>query len=437
MITIAFKISPSMSLRTFFSCFLILFTQLLIAQPEEGNCYCDNTYVDYIQTARLHPVGLVLANPILELGSNTQLYLSFDDLSPDVRAYTFTVEHLDADWTPSDLSPTEYIDGFTENTLQDYEFSFNTLTPFTHYFFAFPNEDIAFTRSGNYILKIYDDEEDRKLVLTRRFMVVESSMEILPRFVRPAMVQNSDTHQEIDLIVSHPGINVRRPRQEVQIAVVQNWRWDNAVTGIRPLFFRPEEMQFDLQNKIVFEAGKEFRFVDLRSFRATNQNVYNIQAYDDAVEVTLFKDEKRMNRAYLEFEDINGNYIIETFDNRDPDLEADYAYVLFSLSSPTHYIDEDVYIFGALSEWQLKPEFKMTYNNKIGAYISEVFLKQGYYNYMYTLVPKGSTTVSFADFEGNWHEANNNYSILVYYRPFGERYDRLVAAGTYSSRFRR
>ncbi|MCB0641841.1 MAG: DUF5103 domain-containing protein [Phaeodactylibacter sp.] len=425
-----------MSLRILSFCCVLFLSQALSAQSPSGNCYCDNTYVDYIRSARLHPTGLVLANPILELGSNSQLYLSFDDLSPDVRSYTLAVEHCDADWTPSDLSPTEYIDGFPENTLQDYEFSFNTITPFTHYFITFPNNDIAFTRSGNYILKIYDDEDDRKLVLTRRFMVVESIMQVLPRFVRPAMVHKSDTHQELDLVVAHPGIDIRRPRQEVQVAVVQNWRWDNAVTGLPPLFFRPEEMRFDYQDKLIFEAGKEFRYVDLRSLRFTNTNVYNIQSYDDGVEVTLFKDEKRMNRAYLEFEDINGDYIIGTQDNRDPDLEADYAHVLFSLDSPTEYVGEDVYIFGALTEWQLKPEFKMTYNLQVGAYVADVLLKQGYYDYMYALVPQGSKTIGFADLEGNWHEAKNDYSIFVYYRPFGERYDRLVAAGTFSSRFR-
>jgi hypothetical protein len=93
----------------------------------------------------------------------------------------------------------------------------------------------------------------------------------------------------------------------------------------------------------------------------------------------------------------------------------------------------DVYVFGGLSDWTLSESNKMTYNIHTHAYECELMLKQGIYNYMYAFVKKGETAINTSLIEGDWFETENSYTILVYYRPFGERYDRLVAAQTLNS----
>ena len=390
----------------------------------------DNTYVEYIRSVRMYPNGLMVGYPIIELYSNSQLFVSFDDLSDDVKNFTYTVQHCNANWEPSGLTENEYIDGFQEDRIDDFAFSSNSRSPFVHYYFAIPNQDMAFTKSGNYVLKIYEDEDERTLVITRRFMIVEPVMEIHPRVVRPSQVSKSDTHQEVDFLVRHKGIEIRNPLMEVQAAVLQNGRWDNAVTGVVPQFVRYEEMSFDYQNKFVFEAGKEFRPLDLRSFRYPSGDVANIEAYADGIDIVLGKDIKRVNQVYLQYLDLNGQYVIESTDMGDPALESDYANVLFTLSSPTEFENADVFIQGSFSDWQLRPEFKMAYNYRIQAYVGETLLKQGFYNYYYSVVPRNGGRPSIEDTEGNWYETENDYTVLVYYRPFGERYDRLVAART-------
>ena len=412
----------------------MIFLFLLLPMLAQGQVQeADNTYSEFIRSVRMYPNGVMLGYPIIELFSNAQLYISFDDLSDDVKNYTYTVVHCDANWEPSGLTENEYIDGFSEDRIDDFAFSSNTRTPFVHYYFAIPNQDMAFTKSGNYVLKVYDDEDERTLVFTRRFMIVEPVMRILPRVVRPSQVSKSDTHQEVDFLVSHKGIDIRNPLMEVKAAVLQNGRWDNAVTGMIPQFVRPEEMSFDYQNKIVFEAGKEFRSLDLRSYRYPSGDVANIQAYSDGFDITLGKDLKRTNQVYLQYLDLNGQYVIESTDMGDPMLESDYARVLFTLSSPTEFENADVYIQGSVSDWQPRPEFKMAYNYRIQAYVGEVLLKQGFYNYYYAVVPRDGGPASIEDTEGNWYETENDYTVLVYYRPFGERYDRLVAATTFKA----
>jgi hypothetical protein len=151
-------------------------------------------------------------------------------------------------------------------------------------------------------------------------------------------------------------------------------------------------------------------------------------------EVSLYQDKKRSSGGYLEYEDINGNFVIETQDEDNGDLESDYADVLFTLKSPSEMYDYDVYIFGGLTDWQIKPDFKMVYNPAINAYVGKVLLKQGYYNYLYAAVQKETGDIDFEETEGDWFETKNNYTILVYYRPFGQRYDSLIGAYTFSSR---
>jgi hypothetical protein len=277
------------------------------------------------------------------------------------------------------------------------------------------------------------------------------------------MVSKSRTHQEINFSVLHEGIRVNNPRRDVDVMVLQNGRWDNAYLNLKPQFVKTDELVYDFLDKIVFPAGKEFRYFDLRSLQYRSDQVRAIEEYKDGYDVTLFTDEIRGYSAYYNLRDLNGGFVIGNIDNTnnptitfsDSDteetrntkigllrqqlldnmeannLESDYANVLFSLEMNEPLYDKEVYIFGAMSDWKIDDRFKMTYQNVVNAYVADVFLKQGYYNYMYAVVPKkGEKIPDLGEIEGNWYEAENAYTILVYYRPFGERYDRLVAAYT-------
>lgn len=413
---------------------LAFFWPGLSFSQDEGLRNFDYVYLDYIKSVKFHVQGLVLSMPVLNLNSGAALELSFDDLEGDAKNYTYSVVHCNADWTPSNLIEPEYIDGFTEGDIRDFAYSFKAKTIFTNYRLNFPNNDMRITKSGNYLLKVYENEGRKRLAITRRFMVVEPIVSVIPDVVRPAQVSKGDTHQEIDFRITHKNFEIRNPRQELSVTVLQNGRWDNAITGLQPIFIRQEEQIYDYQDKVVFSAGKEFRYADLRSLRYGSESIEFIEFIDNQYEVVLRRDEKRNHVRYLEVEDINGNFVIETFDDDDFDLESDYANVLFSLYSPTELYDQDVYMFGALTDWQLKPEFKMVYNPAVSSYVGKVKLKQGYYNYLYATLPRGAQRPDFEETEGDWFETRNTYTILVYYRPFGDRFDRLIGAYSFGSR---
>lgn len=417
-----------------FSFFLLL--SFCSHAQDESLKYSDQIYLDNIRTAIIYPLGAPLSEPLISLGDRTNgLFISFDDLDGDVKNYSYTVVHCNSDWTPSDLSEMDYLEGFNEEDLDEYDFSFNTLVSYTNYNFTLPNESMSFKLSGNYLLKIYDTEDDRKLAITRRFMVVDQIMRINAKMSPPSTVGQFKTHQEIDFEIDHKNIRIKNPRNDIKVFIRQNGRWDNAITGLEPLFIKNDLLQYNYQGKIVFPAGKEFRFLDIRTFRYMREKVAEIRENEDNFEVTVFKESSRAFSVYNNRVDINGRFVIEDLDNQntDPNLRGDYADVYLSLGQNLDFENSDVYVIGNFSNWQLREECKMIYSQEDRAYVAKLFLKQGYYNYMYAAVDRDTKKIDLEVLEGNWHEAENEYSILVYYRPFGQRYDQLVAYFTQGS----
>ena len=389
----------------------------------------DFIYKPTIKSALLHQEGLLISQPIVSLSGMDVLRLSFDELADEIGDYYYTIIHCNADWTPTqNLTEMEYIDGFSNERIRDYKFSYNTLTNYIHYELRLPNEDFSWTKSGNYLLVIYEDEDMDNLVLTKRFMVVDSKMQINASIEQPLGFSQARQAQEIDFIVNHKGIRVNNPQIEIKIAILQNGRWDNAITGLMPLFVRNEELLYDYQNKIVFKGNKEYRHLNLQTTRYKTDKMRRI--IEDNVDgniVQLVEEYPRMSVPYLFENDLNGKYIINNEHEDEPETESDYVWTLFYLNKPVEIFGGDVYIFGGLTEFQINPLFKMTYDEVNKQYQARVLLKQGFYNYQYAFVSHNEpTTVNLSEIEGDWYETENDYYILVYFRPYGSRYDQLV-----------
>ena len=387
--------------------------------------YEDYIYVPNIRSVQFYVRGLTLSYPIAEIGGAAPFVLEFDDLDGDVKDYFYRIIHCDITWQPSQVSEMEYLDGFSEDRINDYQFSFKTVKPYTRYTLTLPNNSMNWKLSGNYVLAVYTSGMPEQPVLTRRFVVVQQKVKVQAQFVRPGMVSKSRTHQEIDFIVNHEKMPLRNPQQEIRATVLQNGRWDGAISGISPLFLRSNQLVFDYQDKIVFPAGKEFRQIDLRSFRFRSPTIAAIENLKDRIEVTAFTDRSRALQPYIEYNDINGKFVPETQDQNNI-LAANYAEVLFSFQTDTAFYEQEVYLLGTFNDWKPQSGYKMIFNPGINSYVVKVPLKQGFYNYVYALMPPGGNTPDTSPIEGDWFETENDYTILIYYRPFGGRYEEVI-----------
>lgn len=394
--------------------------------------YDDYVYKPTIKTVQFHETSWDYAAPIIGLNNADQLELSFDDLDSDQKQFTISFIHCNSDWTPSNLMVSEFLEGFYDLNLLNFGFAQNTVQKYTHYSIVFPQvgnqQNTHFTKSGNYILYVYQNGDTKNLVLSRRFMVYDDKVSLSATFRQPIGGGEQYNRQHIDFTISSSGYDLNNPYKDMKVILTQNNRWDNAVTDIKPTFMNGNQFVYSLDDASTFNGGNEFRYFDLRSLRFLTEKVKDIYR-DESFQshAVLYPDESRSVKPYLFYNDFNGNYLIrnrETAGNMD--VEADYVYVEFFMPYPNPEAKGNFYVLGKLTDWRMNKLSKMTYNYKRMGYETTLHLKQGYYNYMYVLSNDTKTVGDETVMEGNHWDTENDYCIFVYHRKFGTYYDQLV-----------
>lgn len=394
--------------------------------------YDDYNYKPNIKTIQFYESSWEYAPPIISLDGSEQLQLSFDDLDGDQKQFSLTFVHCNADWTPSDLMISEYLNGFYDLNILNFSFAANTFQKYTHYSILFPvintQMNTQFTKSGNYIMYVYANGDKNDIVLSRRFMVYDSKVAIAANFRQTISGADQFKKQHLDFTISSAGYVLNNPFKDMKVLITQNNRWDNAVTDIKPTFMNGDQFTYSLDDASTFNGGNEFRFFDVRSTRFLTEKVKEI--YKDADlknHAVLYADQLRATKPYLFYNDFNGNFIIKNSETRgNQDLEADYIYVDFFLPYANPESQGNFYILGKLTDWRMNKRSKLTYNEKRMGYEATLYLKQGYYNYEYVLSndtkKSGDETVT----EGSFWDTENDYCIYVYHRKFGTYYDQLI-----------
>ena len=427
-------------MQNFFSIFLLtcLGPLSLLAQSPLNEHNREEVLAPNIKTVRFLQEDNLLDYPVVELNSPQRLVLSFDDLDGDAKNYFYKVIHCNSDWTPSEqFSAIDYIDGFEEGRIFDWQSSAGVRGPsYTHYRLTLPNDDLRWTKSGNYILKVYEDGDESKLIFTRRFMVFERIFKPALTLRRSATPPYSATHHELMLKIQHGGFSIQNPATDVRVAILQNGRWDNAIYNPEANQYARDHINYDWQGRLVFEAGKDFRPLDLRSINYRSLQMQTLIVEGQRIETDLFIDQGRASSPNNSIDDINGNFIVQTHDFQDVNLQGSYLTVHFRLDAPKR-TDGDYYIFGGLTDWQPNSDYRLRYDEEEGRYRATVQLKNGFYNYYYAFFPDYSSGLTYradiSHIEGNSYESENNYLVLVYYRPFGSRYEQLAGIGRMNS----
>ncbi|MBS7563626.1 DUF5103 domain-containing protein [Mucilaginibacter sp. Bleaf8] len=404
---------------------LLIISLLAVKSFAQAIVYNSYTYRPEIKSVECYNAEKEGSFPIINLRSNEQIQLNFDDLTGQSRNYYYTLQHCDAQWAPSNLSPAEYLQSFMEDRLLNYWYASGTVQKYVHYELKLPNQNIAPKLSGNYILKVYEDGDQRRLALTRRIYVVNTRAGINAEMVPSNNVALRPTNQKINFQVDYAGINVSNPYNDIKVLIMQNSRPETAVLNTRPTNVRGTQLLYNDYQSNDFAGGNEFRHFDIRSLKLNSERVARIFK-DTANTVLLLGDASRRQSAYLFQYDNDGNFFIRNQDGRDARVDADYIQVYFGLNINLPATEGDVYITGKFNDYRLDASSKLQYDASRNIYTTNLLLKQGVYDYQYVWVPRNTNLASTTETEGSYFETENEYQLLVYYHAPGARWEELV-----------
>lgn len=419
-----------MHIRSFVLSLLLFSSPQIFAQPGRTTILAPN-----IKTPRLAVDGDAERFPVIKLDGSEELEVSFDDLTHEYRRHTYRIEHCDYDGEPTDgLFESDYVSALAdEEVIGDYEPSLNTTVLYTHYSLTIPNTHVRPLLSGNYRLTVSAEDEngENKPVLQTYFGVVDTKASLRPTCTTNTEIDWNGTHQQIELRIDCAGLSLRNAEEELKAIVLQNRRYDNSVIATPPTAQNGSTLIWEHDPHLIFKAGNEYRKFEFLSTRYPGMHGDNMRWFAPYYHYALQTDSRRKN--YLYDEDRNGLSLVRWESSGDPDTEADYAYVHFSLASlpdPSHAY----YVNGRWAATGLSSEYEMTYNEQIECYEASILLKAGYYNYMYLATDRAPSTSprkgETEPAEGDFYQTENEYDFLAYYRPTGARYWQLVGCVT-------
>lgn len=367
--------------------------------------------------------------PIFRLGDTFQFI--FDDLYGTEANYFYTLTHCDYDWKPSQLAKAEYINGFDDQRIQDYSNSLTTLQLYSHYRLSFPNRFTQFRVSGNYIIKILDD--DKNVLFSKKFILYEELVSVPMRIRRARNVAVVEQKHNVEFSIKSSVINFQSPLQNVKVMILQNGNFDTSITNIKPQFTIGNDLIYRYDKETQFWAGNEFLFFENKDIRAANNSIARIDSKGGLYNAYLYPSQARANSPYTFFPDVNGNYVVQNIGRENNEIEADYAWVFFSLSAPNYYGNKSIYINGMFNNFAISDENKMDYNAEKGIYEKALMIKQGFTNYQYVIADSNGKIDQENAIDGNFFQTENNYFVLVYYRENNQRFDRIIGKGIASS----
>ncbi len=389
--------------------------------------FCTQIYDENIKTLQVLPNGESLMLPVIEFGSADEIVVSFDELSYEASNFYYKIVHCDAYWNESNLASMEYLDGFDGGMIDMYEYSVNTTVNYIHYKIVFPNDDVRLKLSGNYAVQIARDGDfEDGVVATACFSLVEPMVDINVGVNGVTKKELNGRYQAVALDVMVEGVGAQDKMQDFIVVVRQNNRWDNMAYLLRPTYVNGDKLRYENNDALIFEGGNQYRSIDFSSRYTYGAGINYVDFDQDMYHVVLEADASRAGNQEAYAMDVHGAYVVNLQKNDYSDTEADYMWVHFYYPAKTPYLEGRMYILGDLTQNLVDDKSEMIYDFSDKCYMCSLLLKQGGYNYVYALKSKNKKELSVMQTEGSFWQSRNRYEVMVYYRPFGARYDRLV-----------
>jgi hypothetical protein len=386
-----------------------------------------------VKSLRLKVEGELISSPFIELGGDRALEVSFDVLNHSQGRYACSIVHCNEDWTKSALAPLEYMDGFQGMPIDDFAQAMTTTTHYTNYRFYLPNENVRLKVSGNYAVVVYQEDAPERVAFTARFFVCEPLVGIESAVRGSTDISFNTAYQQLSFQLDYRNMDITYPQTDLKVDVYQNGRTDNAVRELQPTLVLNRRLTYDHIPSLIFEGGNEYRRIEFLTHRYNGLGIEQISYFNPYYHAEVMTERSRDRQSYLYDEDQNGRFFINCSQCGEPDTEADYYIVHFAYASEP-VPGGKLYLLGDFVQNRFDANSLMEYNRQSGQYEKALLMKQGYYNYQYVFVPDGETRGTVQPAEGSHFQTENEYTVVVYYRPSGARYDRLIGKSVVRSK---
>ena len=355
--------------------------------------------------------------PVMTLNSDDVLTIGFDEFSHNYHRLTCHLDHCEADWSVSqDIFESDWLQGFNDWQIEDYQNSINTTVLYTHYQLTIPNDRCQLKASGNYRLTIYDEDDADEKLLEVEFYVVEPLMTVGVEVTTNTDIDHNDSHQQLSFSLNYNDLRVTDLAEQLQTVVMQNWQERDARHNIRPNHITPRGLLWQHNRELIFNGGNEYHKFEVLDVSHPTMGIERIAW--DGTNYQVYPFPAFPYRNYLTDVDADGAFCIRNSNRSESDYTCDYVWVNYELQAP---YQGELYIDGQWATDLDKEHYRMRYNGEKKVYYTALLQKQGYYNYRY-ITADGQIPSS----EGNFYQTENGYQVLVYYKEVGGRTWRLV-----------
>ncbi len=353
---------------------------------------------------------------------NSRIDISFDDINGTQEEYYYNIIHCKIDWTPSDLPISYYIDGFNNFQINNFENSYGTLANYTHYSFTIPNRDTTITKSGNYLFQILNNDDE--IVCERKIIISEDIVNIGVKVSESRDLVAFNQKQAVSLVISTNNLKINYPDRELKPFIFQNGDLQLRTPFLKPTFTNNNTYTYRPTKETEFYAGNEFYHFDNNDILRNSRFVLRSYREDQFFHSILYPVKSRAKRVYTYNPDINGNFVVRNIRTTTPSIEAEYSKVHFSLLNEPQLEDQNIYVYGAFNNYKLTEENKLTADST-GKYLNtNIYLKQGFYNYDY--VTKNKENIERNTISGSFFATENNYEVITYFIPLNSIYYQVV-----------
>lgn len=407
---------------------LLIFCLLTVA-PALAADTATGIFDPAFRTLKVEVEDNFMAPPIIRLGTNDRLLIKFDEIGDDNSWLEYRLVHCNADWQPSRLLDSEYVEGFNATRIEDFAFSSSTFVRYVNYLITIPGEN-ELLHSGNYLLQVYNPDDPDRTLLQCRFQVSENSVNINGSVTSRTDRGHYGKWQQLAFALDSEALGQINPYQDLLVEVIQNGREESRRVLRTPMRVSGSTSSYEHMPELIFPASNEYRRFESISNGFAGMNVDSLRYMGSNYHVWLKPDAPRAGRQYSFDRTQHGRFIVREYNATDPDIGADYITVHFRLEMPREE-NMEVYVDGEFTHGLFDASNRMDYDTAAGAYTLQMPLKQGAYNYQYVTRPKDSSKdPQPTEIEGNFHETQNEYTVNVYFRPPGARGDRLAGSAT-------